>query len=71
MTDATVVSANDELLTPAEVGLMTKLSPRTLADKRWRGTGPAFLKLSPGRTGHVRYRRSAVDAWLNGDTAAA
>jgi predicted DNA-binding transcriptional regulator AlpA len=57
----------DELLTPAEVSRITRLSPSTLKDKRWRGTGPKFIKLSPGRGGRVRYRRSSVDAWLRGE----
>jgi hypothetical protein len=56
---------DDELLTPIEVSKMTKLALRTLADKRWKGTGPDYIKLSPGRNGHVRYWRSAVLAWLN------
>ncbi|MFG2473527.1 helix-turn-helix transcriptional regulator [Streptomyces fagopyri] len=57
----------DELLTPAEVSGITRLSLSTLKDKRWRGTGPQFIKLSPGRGGRIRYRRTAVDAWINGD----
>lgn len=68
MTDRPRRAADDELLTPAEVAKIARLSLRTLADKRWRGTGPAFIKLSPGRTGAVRYWRSDVDAWLAGDT---
>ncbi|MFD8739392.1 helix-turn-helix transcriptional regulator [Streptomyces sp. NPDC059618] len=61
----------DELLTPAEVSCITRLSLSTLKDKRWRGTGPQFIKLSPGRGGRIRYRRAAVNAWLNGDSSKA
>ncbi|PBC77599.1 helix-turn-helix protein [Streptomyces sp. TLI_235] len=57
----------DELLTPAEVARITKLTVSTLKDKRWRGTGPRFTKLSPGKGGRVRYRRRDVDAWMAGD----
>ncbi|MEV0492362.1 helix-turn-helix transcriptional regulator [Streptomyces atratus] len=57
----------NELLTPAEVGRLTKLTESTLKDKRWRGTGPRFTKLSPGRGGRIRYRRGDVMAWLNGE----
>lgn len=64
-------SRDDELLTPIEVSRLTKLSLRTLADKRWKGTGPEYIKLSPGRNGHVRYWRSSVESWLCGDTRAA
>ncbi|MFE7648686.1 helix-turn-helix transcriptional regulator [Streptomyces phaeoluteigriseus] len=54
----------DEWLTPTEVGQLTKLSVSTLKDKRWRGTGPKYRKLSPGRGGRIRYRRGDVLDWL-------
>ncbi|MEU3835566.1 helix-turn-helix transcriptional regulator [Streptomyces microflavus] len=60
--------ALDEWLTPAETSRLTKLSVSTLKDKRWRGTGPSYRKLSPGKGGRIRYRRGDVLAWLeNGD----
>lgn len=54
----------DVLLTPKEVARITRLSVRTLSDKRWRKTGPDYVKLSPARSGSVRYWRSSVTAWL-------
>ncbi|MET9083754.1 helix-turn-helix domain-containing protein [Streptomyces sp. NPDC004237] len=54
----------DELLTPAETAPLVKLTVSTLKDKRWKGTGPRFIKLSPGRGGRIRYRRGDVLAWL-------
>jgi predicted DNA-binding transcriptional regulator AlpA len=54
----------DVLLTPDEVATITRLSVRTLADKRWRKTGPPYVKLSPARSGSVRYWRSSVTNWL-------
>lgn len=54
----------DELMTPAQVSKLAKLSVRTLQDQRSRGRGPEFVKLSPGRAGRVRYRRRDVYAWL-------
>ena len=57
----------DEWLTPAEAVNLAKLSVRTLSDRRWKGTGPPFTKLSPGKGGRIRYRRSDVLAWLRGD----
>lgn len=56
---------SDELLTPAETAALVKLSVGTLKDKRWKGTGPRYLKLTPGRGGRIRYRRSDVLVWLN------
>lgn len=64
MTSTSRPDAEDVLLTPEEVAQITKLHTTTLAARRHRGTGPAYIKLSPGRTGHVRYWRSAVYEWL-------
>lgn len=61
----------DELLAPPEAAKLTKLTVSTLKDKRWRGTGPTYLKLSPGRGGRIRYRRGDVEAWLRSKTMAA
>lgn len=58
----------DEFLTPVEVARITRLSVRTLSDRRWKGTGPAFIKLSPGKGGRIRYRRSDVTQWLCAQT---
>lgn len=57
----------DEWLTPSEVAKLAKLSVRTLSDRRWKKTGPPYRKLSPGKGGRVRYRRSDVLAWLQGE----
>lgn len=53
--------ADDPVLSPAEVSVMLGGVPVATL-KRWRTqrTGPAALHI--GR--HVRYRRSAVEAWL-------
>lgn len=75
MPDLAISSANmpqdagspDDWLTPVEVARITRLTQSTLKDKRWRGTGPKFTKLSPGRGGRIRYRRADVVAWLNGE----
>lgn len=60
----------DEWLTPSEVAKLAKLSVRTLSDRRWKKTGPPYRKLSPGKGGRVRYKRSDVLAWLQGDQKA-
>jgi hypothetical protein len=54
----------DELLTPDEVSALTKLKPQTLANMRSKGIGPAYMKTTDERTGHVRYRRRDVTAWI-------
>lgn len=60
----------DEWLTPSEAAQLAKLSVRTLSDRRWKKTGPPYRKLSPGKGGRVRYRRSDVLAWLQGEQKA-
>lgn len=58
-------SDSNELLSPAETAGLLKLATSTLKDKRWKGTGPAYIKLSPGRGGRVRYRLRDVEQWLS------
>lgn len=50
----------EELLKPADVAKFLKLSPRTLAEWRREGNGPAFEQISHG---HIRYRRAALAEW--------
>lgn len=59
---------SDELLNPKQVKARYGFSPQTLANWRWMGTGPAYIKTSPGRSGRIRYKRSAIEAWLNAQT---
>ena len=62
----------DEILqTPEEVSAQLKLQPSSLKDMRWRGTGPEYIKLSPGRGGRIRYKKSSVDRWLRDREAGA
>jgi predicted DNA-binding transcriptional regulator AlpA len=51
---------NDPLLTLPQVVELTQLAPATLYNLRARGEGPASFRVA----GRVRYRQSAVDAWL-------
>jgi predicted DNA-binding transcriptional regulator AlpA len=53
----------DSILKPDEAAEMLRITPRTLADWRYRGCGPRFVRYS-GRA--VRYRLRDVDAWLAG-----
>lgn len=54
----------EPLLTPAQVAKLTGLDLKALYRRRRNGTGPAFLKLGSGRAGAIRYRASAIRAWL-------
>ena len=61
----------DEWLTAAEAAAIARLSPQTLANHRYQGIGIPYSKLTPGRSGRIRYRRSDVERWLAGDVAGA
>ena len=58
----------DELLTPKQVHADYGFSTQTLANWRWRGEGPDYIKTSPSNAGRVKYRRSAIEAWLKAQT---
>jgi hypothetical protein len=65
MSESLAVPTDPEaLLTPEQVSALTQLEPRTLANLRWRRTGPTYVKLGNGRAAPVRYRRAAVLDWL-------
>jgi hypothetical protein len=52
---------SEPLMTPAQVAELTSLSPNGLAQLRFTGRGPTFLKL--GR--QIRYRPADVQEWLD------
>lgn len=54
---------SDEYLTTQEAAAYLKLSRQFLEGARYRadGSGPRYIKL----TRSVRYRRSALDAWMS------
>jgi len=68
-TEATQGSASkarvDELLSPRQVGIDYGFSVQTLANWRWTDQGPDYIKTSPGRGGRIRYKRSAIERWLD------
>lgn len=58
-----VMDQDDQgLLTPAEASLKVRLSVGALAQLRYLGTGPNYVKLG-AKT--VRYRRRDLDDWIN------
>lgn len=50
------------LATRSEVAAFLRRKPQALAHWAMQGKGPKFMKLE---NGHVRYRWSDVDDWLN------
>jgi predicted DNA-binding transcriptional regulator AlpA len=48
-----------DLLTQQQAAAYLGFKPGTLAQMRWRGDGPAFLKLGK----FVRYDRADLDTW--------
>lgn len=52
-----------ELLTAAQVGELTHMKSSSLAQMRYKGTGPKFVKLG----NRVLYRRQDVTDWINGN----
>lgn len=57
----------DDLITPAELAEDLGCSIAFLAQRRYLGDGPMFVKVGPRK---VRYRRSDVEAWLDARTRA-
>lgn len=60
----------DDVLTPAQVCEQYPIfrNAQALADLRWRGTGPDYIKTAEGRAGKCFYRRSAIERWLDEHT---
>lgn len=58
----------DQLMTPRQVHAEYGIAPQTLANYRWQGIGPAYVKTNPSKYGRVKYRRSVVEAWLDAQT---
>jgi len=54
----------DELLTRGEVARLLGIAEHTLACWRCSQKGPPMVKFGSGRSAAVRYRRSAIEAWL-------
>lgn len=54
----------DNLITPKQLAERLSVSVAQLANWRYRGVGPKFVKM--GKL--VRYQESAVEAWLQDNT---
>lgn len=55
---------NEKLYTPKELAEWRGTTVATLAQERYKGTGPKFIKL--GKT--VRYSETHVKEWLDANT---
>ena len=64
MTITTLESPPAQLLTPEDVSNLLGVPIGTLANWRYLGRGPLFVRL--GR--HVRYRSEDLDTWIEGCT---
>lgn len=65
---STTGRAADDILTSTEVCEQYRSvwrNTQALADMRWKGAGPEFIKTAPGSAGRVLYRRSAIERWLD------
>lgn len=59
---------DDALAIPAEVAPFLRTTEPALAQMRYRGTGPKFVKVGGGHRGRVLYRWSDVRAYLDAQT---
>ena len=59
-------TTNNEFMTPAQVAEMLGVQEQTLTAWRARGRYPGLRYVKVGRA--VRYRRTDVEAWLDGRT---
>jgi predicted DNA-binding transcriptional regulator AlpA len=56
--------APEKLLSSRDAAAALGLSVRRLERHRSEGTGPAYIKLSAGRSGGVRYLRADLAQWI-------
>lgn len=54
----------DKLKNSREAALLLNVSVQTLAYWRHKGKGPKYIKLSDGDQGHVRYRLSDIQEFI-------
>lgn len=59
---------SQELLTPRQVQDQFGLTVQMLANWRWSGCGPEYIKTSPKRAGRVLYRPESIAQWLASST---
>lgn len=55
----------EKLFNTRDAAAAMHVSVKRLERHRTDGTGPTYIKLSPGRSGRVRYRSADVLLWLD------
>jgi hypothetical protein len=68
MTRDSVTVHPDGLLSPQQVESEYEIAQQTLANWRWKRIGPEYVKTAPGKGGRVKYRRTAIEKWLDNHT---
>jgi hypothetical protein len=58
----------EEYMTPKQVSDEYPFTSQQLATWRWMGLGPDYIKTTPSKAGRIKYRRSAIEKWLNEHT---
>ena len=54
-----------ELLTPEQAGQLLSMSSHYMAQMRYLGNGPVYIKIS-AKT--IRYRRADLESWIDAHT---
>jgi hypothetical protein len=58
------ISAPSPLLTPHQVGALLRVDARTIANWRWSGKGPAYVRSGS----RALYKLADVQAWIDHHT---
>lgn len=58
----------DKLMKPIEVQEDYGWSTKTLRQWRWLNKGPDFIRVGEGPSARIRYRQSAIEAYLDAHT---
>lgn len=61
-------TGDEKNYTTAEAAMILKKTKQTLANWRYKGKGPQFVKTGPARTDGVLYRESDLELWLKQNT---
>ncbi len=59
----------EPLVTSTKTARVLGITPATLRKWRWRGVGPAFIKLSDDPGGRVMYSPATIREWIEAHTA--
>lgn len=57
-------SESEKLLHERDAARLLGISAAWLQKQRWRGTGPAFIRVSGTKGGAVRYALADIESWI-------